>query len=133
RGRIVQQLLAESVLLGGVGGVVGLLAARFGVAAITTSVGQRLPRAAEIDVDGRVLAFTFVLALLTGLFAGIAPAWRLTRRDLNDSLKQGLGKGAAESGERRVRNLLVVSEVALALMLLVGAGLLIRTLSQLRA
>ena len=133
RARIVQQLLVESALLGLAGGAVGLLAAKNGVGLVVAAFGQDLPRAGEINVDGRVLAFTFVVALLTGLVAGVAPAWRMTKGDVNEALKQGVGRIGAQTGERRVRNVLVVAEVALALVLLVGAGLLIRTLWQLRA
>ena len=134
RARVIQQLLLESALLGACGGAIGLLGATFGVTAIVHSIGQRLPLVGDIDVDLRVLAFTSVIAIVTGLLAGIVPAWRITKGDVNDALKQGQGRGgSSETGERRVRNALVAGEVALALTLLVGAGLLIRTLGQLRA
>ena len=83
-------------------------------------------------VDGRVLGFTAVLAILTGLAAAFAPAWQLTGRDANDVLKQGASRGSSSGGDGRVRNLLVISEVALALMLLIGAGLMMRSLNGLR-
>ncbi len=133
RRRIIQQLLVESVLLAVAGGAAGLAAAAVGTTAIVDAIGASLPRATEITVDGRVLAFTAALAILTGLVSGVAPAWRLTKGDVGESLKQGLGRGGSQAGERRVRSALVISEVALALVLLVGAGLLIRTLGQLRA
>ena len=133
RGRIIQQLLVESTVLALAGGAVGLLAAHWTVDLIVQSFGKSLPRAGEIALDGRVLAFTFAVAVVTGVIAGVVPAWRSTRRDANEALKQGLGRGGARAGERRVRNGLVTAEVAVALMLLVAAGLLIRTLSQLRA
>ena len=133
RARIVQQLLVEMVLLALAGAIVGLAAARFGVTAIVNSIGQDLPRSGEIGVDGRVLAFTCAIAVFTGLLAGVMPAWRLTKASLNEALKQGLGRAGSEHGERRVRHLLVVSEVALAMLLLVGAGLLIRSLGRLQA
>jgi predicted permease len=133
RGRIIQQLLVESTVLALAGGGVGLLAANWTVDLIVQSFGKSLPRAGEIALDGRVLAFTCAVAVLTGMIAGVVPAWRSTRRDANEALKQGLGRGGAQAGERRVRNGLVTAEVAVALMLLVAAGLLIRTLSQLRA
>jgi putative ABC transport system permease protein len=132
RARIVQQLLVETVLLAAGGAIVGLAAARLGVTAIVQAIGQALPRAGEIGVDGRVLAFTSAIAVCTGLLAGVMPAWKSTRSDFNETLKQGLGRAGSEHGERRVRHLLVVSEVALAMLLLVGAGLLIRSLEQLR-
>jgi putative ABC transport system permease protein len=133
RGRIVQQFLVESMILSVAGGAVGLAAASSSVGLIVKSFGTTLPRASEVTLDMRVLAFTCSVAVLTGLIAGVAPAWRLTRGDANEALKQGLGRGGSHAGERRVRSLLVTAEVALALMLLVGAGLLIRTLWQLRA
>jgi putative ABC transport system permease protein len=133
RGRIIQQLLVESTVLSVAGGIVGLVAASWTIGLIVESFGASLPRAAEVALDGRVLAFTCVIAVLTGLVAGVAPAWRMTRGDANQALKQGLGRGGSHAGERRVRNVLVTTEVALALMLLVAAGLLIRTLWQLRA
>jgi putative ABC transport system permease protein len=133
RRRVVQQLLCETVLLGLMGGGVGLLLARSSLRAIVTFVAQELPRASEIDLDGRVLAFAFLASTAAGIVAGLAAAWRLTRANLQDALKQGLTRTASGSGERRVRNALVVSEVALALVLLVGAGLLIRSLGMLRA
>ena len=132
RTRIVQQLLAEGLLLGIGGGIAGFLAAYFGVDVLLAAFGQDLPRANEVRVDGQVLAFTAAIAMVTGAIAAFAPAWQLTGRDANDVLKQGASRGnSAHDG--RVRNLLVVSEVALALMLLIGAGLLVRSLSGLRA
>jgi len=133
RWRIVQQLLVESSVLAIAGAIVGLTAAAWSVDAIVKSFGQSLPRAAEVTLDGQVVAFTAVLAIVTGVLAGVAPAWRMTRGDTAEALKQGMGRGGSHSGERRVRNVLVTAEVALALMLLVGAGLLIRTLWSLRA
>jgi putative ABC transport system permease protein len=133
RWRIVQQVLVECTVLSVAGGAVGLLAASWSVGLIVKSFGTTLPRAGEIALDGRVLAFTSVVAILTGVVAAVAPAWRMTRGDTNEALKQGMGRGGTHAGERRVRTLLVTAEIALALVLLVGAGLLIRTLSQLRA
>jgi putative ABC transport system permease protein len=133
RGRVVQQLLTEGLLLGIGGGAAGLAASMLGVRLLVAVFGPALPRAAEISLDGRVLAFTAAVALLTGLVAAFAPAWQLTRRDPNQALKQGAARGNSSAGDGRVRNLLVVSEVALALMLLVGAGLLMRSLAGLRA
>jgi putative ABC transport system permease protein len=128
RARVVQQLLVEGLLLGVGGGLAGLVAAVAGVRVLVAAFGDTLPRAAEVSIDGRVLAFTAAAAVLTGVVTAAAPAWQLTRRDLNDALKSGAGRGSSSGGEGRVRRLLVVSEVALALMLLVGAGLLMRSL-----
>jgi predicted permease len=133
RGRLIQQLLVESALLGLAGGAVGLLAAVGTVRAIVGLLGTALPRASQVGIDGPVLAFTTVIAIATGLMAGVAPAWRMTRGDAGDALKEGMGRAGSHAGERRVRNTLVTVEVALALVLLVGAGLLIRTLAQLQA
>jgi putative ABC transport system permease protein len=131
RARIVQQLLVEGLVLGIGGGLVGLVVAAFGVDVLTTAMGTTLPRAGEVGIDGRVLAFTTMIAIATGLFAAFAPAWKLTGRQAADALRTGPARGHS-GGDGRVRNLLVISEVALALMLLIGAGLLIRSLSGLR-
>jgi putative ABC transport system permease protein len=131
RGRVVQQVLAESVLLSLAGGLLGLLFAHAGTAIIVKFLSDSLPRSVEIGLDRWVLAFTLVVSVLTGIGAGLAPALRLTKPDVNEALKQG-GRGS-ESGTGRIRNLLVVSEVALSLILLIGAGLMIRSLWLLRS
>ena len=133
RMRVVQQLLAEGLVLGVGGGLAGFAAAYYGVDLLKVTFGTALPRAGEVVVDTRVLAFTAIVALATGLLAAFVPAWQLTGRDANEALKTGPGRGSSSSGDSRVRNLLVVSEVALALMLLIGAGLLMRSLSGLRS
>jgi predicted permease len=131
--RVIQQLLTETLLLAFGGAAVGLLGGWLSLRFLVTSIGERLPRASEIDLDANVLAFTCVVAIAAALLAGMLPAWRLTRSNPNVALKQGLGRTSAAPSERRVRDALVVGEVALALILLTGAGLLLRTLSQLRA
>jgi putative ABC transport system permease protein len=133
RARVLQQSLAETVVLSLAGGALGLLLANAGTSIITNFLSSSLPRSAEIGLDAWVLAFTLVISLLTGIVAGLAPAFRLTNTDLNETLKQGSGRGGSDSGGTRVRSLLVVSEVALSLVLLVGAGLMIRSLWMLRA
>ena len=133
RMRIVRQVLTETLLLAIGGGAIGLLLGRAGVASIAASIGQRLPRASEIAIDGRVLAFTAIVAIGAALLAGVLPAWRLTRGNPGAALKLGFGRSSGGGGERRVRDALVVCEVALALVLLTGAGLLLRTLSQLKS
>ncbi|MGE0812359.1 MAG: ADOP family duplicated permease [Vicinamibacterales bacterium] len=130
--RIVQQLLAEGVLLGLGGGAAGLLAAALGVDALVGLFGDALPRIQDVAVDGRILAVATATSLLTGAAAALLPAWRLSGRDVGAALKQGSQRGSA-GADGTIRSLLVVSEVALALMLLVGAGLLTRTLANLRA
>jgi predicted permease len=131
--RVIQQLLTEGMVLGIGGGAAGLAAAYFGVDALKAAFGDALPRAGEVSVDARVLLFTAIVSIATGLIAAFVPAWKLTGRDANDALKTGPGRGNSSSGDGRLRNLLVVSEVALALMLLIGAGLLMRSLTGLRS
>ena len=131
--RVVQQLLVEGLVLGVGGGAAGFLAAMYGVDALVAAFGTALPRASEIAVDTRVLAFTAAIAMLTGIVAAFVPAWKLSGRDAAEALRIGPGRGNSSAGQSRIRNLLVVSEVALALMLLIGAGLLMRSLSGLRA
>ncbi|MGE3277947.1 MAG: ADOP family duplicated permease [Vicinamibacterales bacterium] len=133
RTRVVQQLLAEGLVLGTAGGVVGLLAAFYAVQAMLAALGPSLPRWQDVRVDGQAVAFTAAVAMLTGLVAAFVPAWRLSGRDANDVLKRHASRGSSGHHDGWMRQGLVVSEVALALMLLVGAGLLIRSLGSLRA
>jgi putative ABC transport system permease protein len=133
RTRIMQQLLAESVLLSACGGALALVVAHFGTTLVVNVLGASLPRAKDIAIDAPVLAFTFVIAVLSGVIAGVVPAWRISKSDPNESLKEGLGRLDAPSGGSRTRAILVVAEVALSLVLLVGAGLMIRTLWNLRS
>ncbi len=132
RGRVTRQLLTESLALALLGGAAGLLVAQFGIELIVKFLGDQLPKGTAIRMDGHVLAFTLLLSLVTGILAGMLPALRATKTDLNDALKQGLGHTDSDSGGMRIRNTLVVSEVALSLVLLIGAGLLIRSLWLLR-
>ena len=130
--RVLRQVLCETLLLSLAGGALGLAVAHFGVRLIVAFLAQQLPRAGNISLDIWVLAFTLVISLLTGILAGLVPAFRATKTNLNDSLKQGLGRTSADSGGNRTRSVLVISEVALSLVLLIGAGLLIRSLSRLQ-
>ena len=132
-GRVLSQVVSETVLLALGGGALGLVLARFGVRLIVAFLADKLPRSAEIALDGRVLGFTLMISLFTGIVAGLLPALRLIKTDLNEALKQGLGRTDTDSGGQRTRSILVVSEVALSLILLIGAGLMIRSLWQLRA
>jgi putative ABC transport system permease protein len=131
--RVLRQILTESVLLALTGGTLGLAYAHFAVRLIVAFLADKLPHSIDIGLDMRVLGFTAVISIVTGIAAGILPALRLTRGDLNDALKQGLGRTDAASSGRRTRGVLVVSEVALSLMLLIGAGLMIRSFQKLRA
>lgn len=128
RVRLLQQLLVETVLLSVAGGASGLVLAHYGTLLIVRFLGDNLPRATEIRMDGWVLVFTLAVAVLTGVISGIAPALRFSKTDLNSALKQGLGRTDSDSGGGRTRSLLVVCEVSLSLILLVAAGLTIRTL-----
>jgi putative ABC transport system permease protein len=128
RTRLLQQFLAESVLLALTGGALGLVMAHFAVHLITAFLGDRLPKFLEVGLDGWVLTFTLLISVFTGIVAGIVPAWRASKSNPNEALKQGLGRTGSDSGGNRTRSALVVSEVALSLMLLIGAGLMIRSL-----
>jgi predicted permease len=131
RARIIRQLLTESVLLAALGGVLGLLLAQWGTEALIAAVPQNIPRVAEIKLDGAVLAFTLLLSLATGVVFGLVPAWQASHVDLNTALKSGTrGAGGAE-GKHRVRNGLVMAEIALALILLICASLLIQSFARL--
>ena len=129
KARIVRQLLTESILLAVVGAALGVLLANWGTRAALGALPAALPRAAEVGIDLRVLLFTGAVALLAGILFGLAPAMRISRANLQDSLKEG-GRGA--SGSRtRAHAALVVAETALALVLLIGAGLMLRSLVRL--
>jgi putative ABC transport system permease protein len=131
--RLIRQLLAESLLLAGLGGAAGLLLAVWGVYLLVAFGPAELPRAGEVAVDMRALGFTFVVSLLTGIIFGLAPALQASRPDLNEMLKDGVRGATGSAGHRRMRSLLVVSEIALSLALLVGAGLLMRSFLKLQA
>jgi predicted permease len=134
--RLLRQMLTESVLLGLAGGAVGLLIARWSLDVVRALNPGNIPRLADIVIEGRVLAFTFAISILTGIVFGIAPAVRAARVDLNTTLKVGGRSARGESGlgssRPGMRRLLVVAELAISLMLLVGAGLLIRSFVRLQ-
>jgi putative ABC transport system permease protein len=129
RMRLIRQMLTESVLLAMMGGAVGVLLAYWGIQLLIAFAPDNIPRLQEITIDPRVLGFTFGVSLLTGLVFGLVPALPASRPDLNDALKEGAR--SSSSGNRVVRNLFVVAEMALALVLLIGAGLMLRSFSQL--
>jgi predicted permease len=132
RGRLVRQLLTESVLLGSAGGLAGLALAWLGVHALRVWNPGNLPRIEEVHLDVRVLGFTFLLSVLTGVIFGLAPAFRSSHSDLNSVLKQGGRSGTANTAKRRTHGVLVIAEVALSFTLLIGGGLLLRSFVQLQ-
>jgi predicted permease len=132
--RLIQQLLTESVFLAALGGGAGFLLARWGVTLLIAVLPKAsLPRQQEIAIDATVFGFTLLLSILTGFIFGLAPAFQVSRSDLNETLKQGGRSATKGAGQRRTQSLLVTAEVSLALVLLVGAGLMIRTMSRLNA
>ena len=132
RGRLLRQLLAESVVLAALGGAAGLVLAGWLTGVVVALAPPHVPGLSAVTVDGRVLAFTGSVTLAAGLLFGLAPALHGTRLPLAASLKEGARASAGGAG-RRLRDLLVVSEMALALVLLVGAGLLLRSLHRLQS
>ena len=130
---LLSRVLIETILLSTLGGALGIIVAYFGNRFIVAYLANQLPKSVNSGLDGRVLVFTLVISVLTGALAGLLPALRLSRADVNDALKQGLGRTDAASGSARTRDALVVCEVALSVVLLVAAGLMIRTLGNLRA
>ncbi|HEU4387241.1 MAG TPA: ABC transporter permease [Blastocatellia bacterium] len=127
RWRIVRQLLSENILLSMLGGGLGLLLAIWGTDALISLIPDTIPRADDVSLDARVVLFTFLLSVLTGTLFGLVPALQVSKPDLNETLKEG-GRGAAAMMRPGVRSALVVVEMVVALVLLVGAGLLIRSL-----
>jgi predicted permease len=127
RGRLVRQLLTESLLLAALGGAGGLLLAYGGVQLLRAWNPGNLPMIEAVQLDGRALAFTLLASILTGVLFGLAPAFQSARQDLSSTLKEGGRGGAAGRGHTRTRAVLVVAEMALSLMLLAGAGLLLRS------
>ncbi len=127
RSRIVRQFLTESLLLAGLGGVSGLLLTYCGMSLINAMLPSAIPRIGEIGVDGRVLGFTFALTVTAGLLFGTLPALRASQTALTEVLKAGSRTLDGAFGSRRLRSMLVVSQVALTVVLLTGAGLLIKS------
>ena len=127
--RVIRQLLTESVLLAGLGGALGLLLAWGGVTAVLRTLPGTLPRAAEISLDGRVLVFTLALSLFAAIIFGLAPAFKGSRTSATETLRES-GRGSV-GGRHRLQRIFVAIEVATALILLVGAGLMLRSLSAL--
>ena len=131
-GRIVRQLLTESVALAVAGGLLGLLVAMWGIRALVAAAPPTLPRLGAIGIDGWVLAFTAAITLSTGVLFGLAPALQAARPDLSGALTEGGRGGSAGLGRQRFRRGLVVSQIALALVLVAAAGLLIQSFARMR-
>src|SRR6266550_4472129 len=133
RGRVVKQLLTESVVLACVGGALGVIAAYWAIALLKRAGPSVLPRLETVRVDGWVLTFALGVTILSAIAAGLLPALRAARPNLTDTLKEGTGGAGIACERQRLRAVLVAGEIALAVILVVGAGLLIRSLWQLRA
>jgi len=128
RFRIMRQMITESLLLAILGGALGALLAVWGVQVLVSLSENSIPATAKVSIDATVLGFTLLISLVTGILFGLAPAFRTMRVNLNDSLKDGIRGGGESALRNRTRSLLVVFESAVAVMLLIGAGLLVRSL-----
>jgi len=133
RWRVMRQLLTESVLLALLGGGLGTLFGYWGVKVFVAASPANIPRLAEVTLDGAALCFTVGAAVLTGIIFGLAPAWQCSRPDLNETLKEGARSASTGISTGRTRSSLVVAEVALATVLLVGAGLMLQSFAKLLA
>ena len=131
RGGLVRQLLAETLLLSLIGGAVGFACAEIGLRALARMHPENLPQLGSVGIDWRVLTFTLLVSLVTSLLFGLAPAFMGTRLNLVDALKQGGRSGTSGRSSQHVRSLLVITEMAMCLMLLVGASLLVRSIMRL--
>ena len=127
RRRVIQRVLVESTVLAIFAGVLGLLIAQWGVELVGRFGGDNLPRGGEIGIDVRVFAFTALTAMLTGLLYGLLPALQLSRLDLAEMIKAGSSRGSTAGGGLHMRSALTVGQVSIAIILLVGAGLMIRS------
>ena len=127
RGRIVQQLVTESLVLAMAGGALGLILASYGVQAMRSVVPDMFPMLQHMRVELPVLAFTLGISIATGLLFGLVPAWRSSHTNLNTTLKEAAGRSEGGGSSRRIRSVLLASEVALAVLLSVSAGLLLRS------
>jgi predicted permease len=134
--RLVRQMLTESVLLSLLGGIAGIGVAELAIRVVRAINPGNIPRLDDISINAPVMAFTFAVSLVTGVLFGLAPSWRAARTDLNSSLKSGgrsgQGDGGIQISRHHLRGLLVVSELAFSLMLLIGAGLLVRSFVRLQ-
>jgi putative ABC transport system permease protein len=129
--RLMRQLLTENILVAIAGGAAGLIIAHWVTSVVVSSAPVSVPRIEDVSVDRWVLAYTLEISLLTGILFGMFPAWQLTRTDVNESIKEGGRSGSVSRGRKRVRSALIVSEIAISMVLLVGAGLMIKSLYRL--
>ena len=132
RSQIVRQLLIESLVLSLAGGAAGALLAAWGTALVTRLSAGSIPRAEEVDTDLRVLGFTLLVSLATGLVFGLVPAWQASRADVSEGLKEGGAQLAGSADRRRLFSAFTVAQISLALMLLIGAGLMTRSFIRLQ-
>src|SRR6185295_10262871 len=131
RMRLLRQLLTESITLSLLGGAAGVLLGSWGVQALLALNPIPLPRYNQIRLDFTVLAFTLAASVMTGIVFGLAPAWQTLKVDLHTALKEGGRASIADSGQRRLSGLLVIAETAMAMILLIGAGLLLKSFAHL--
>lgn len=131
RSRLIRQLLTESLLLAILGGALGLLFADWGLHLLLSIAPSDLPRASDVSLNGWAVAFTVLVAFVTGILFGLAPAFQSSRVDLNNSLKESVGRATSGLARSRLRSSLAIAEIALSLVLLAGAGLLIETFANL--
>ena len=132
RWRLIRQFLTESLLLAAIGGVVGLVIAYGGLFLLRAFIPENISQAKQISIDLKVLGFTFLVSMITGVIFGLAPALQAVRFNQTETLKEGGRDSATGSGGKRIRSLLVMAEVAVSLVLLIGAGLLINSFLRLR-
>jgi putative ABC transport system permease protein len=132
RRRVMRQLLTESLALSLGGGLLGLLLAWWGTAALIRLIPENVPRLAEINLDSRVFGFTLLISVATGVVFGLAPALQASKVELTEAMKEGSRNAGAGGGRGRLRGALVVSEIAIALVVLIGAGLLLQTFRRLQ-
>ena len=133
RARVILPQLLESLLIALAGGALGLVTAHYGIQLLLKFFADNLPQMGTIGLSGPVLLFTLGLSVVTGILAGLLPALNMTRGDVNDALKQGLGRTDVDTGSSTTRSTLVVVEVAASLVLLIGAGLMVRSLWNLQS
>jgi predicted permease len=132
RARLVRQMLTESALLGLIGGIAGIVLARFALRALIVLTAESYPRVAGATLDWRVLGFTLAVSIATGLLFGLAPAWQSTHLVTHDALKEGGRGNTGGSGAQRLRRILIAGEIAISLVLLAGAGLLMKSFIKLQ-